>query len=321
MNKSLIDSEMDSKLDELLLKDVHGILLWGPPGCGKSRSSRELSARHSPMHFINVDELVEHIIRKYYSNEWLKVKDDTSMQKEFYFRIRNSIGIDILSKTARQSDSLSLLFDFATELGHLTLDTTEKTQFTSFLLSNYKIFTLQASTSLYCDLMVWISKARHENFMIESTGNTFDEAWCKKVFGDVSSHLRVVYVDDPETLVNRVQNRAAQLINADPEHVRRVYANSYGHSLLEAMQSKIFRLIDICDNSKDPKIILTLTLSEAMSVYKLEIDTSDISPAAEEFLTHIRDAIGHTKMGANLFCLNTFRWITVPNSWNVYPGV
>jgi len=296
-------------------KGSHGVLLWGPPGCGKSSSARELSEKYKPMHFINIDLVVEHIIRNYYADVWdaLGGADADIQKKKLYFKIRSVISLELLKEPGvKKANAFETIFKFANEVGNISVDRFEKTGFTGWLLKKYGNFTAQPVTVLYCDFVVWYAKLRQESFMIESTGNAFNEQWCVDTFGDVSAHLRVVYVDNVEELVARVAARSAQLVNAGPDYVRDVYANSYGEQLLKAMRSNIFKLIDVVDNSKFPATrILCLDRLETFNKYELVLEDEDhvMSDNARNFVNCLRKAIGHTDMRANFYCPETNRWL------------
>ena len=49
-----------SVFERLILYRTTGVLLWGPPGCGKSGISEEYCRRFDRMYFINTDEIVEY---------------------------------------------------------------------------------------------------------------------------------------------------------------------------------------------------------------------------------------------------------------------
>jgi hypothetical protein len=309
-------AQIDSRLTMLLTHDTpttqHGVLLWGPPGCGKSSSAQELSDKYSPMHFVNVDAVVEYIINTYYAEEWKNAKHDDQLKQALYFEIRNTMGYDILAKKIKaDGNTMTLLYELVMQLAHITFDIqSDETGLMRYLLKKHRNFVAQPITALYADLVVWTAKRRGESFMIETTGNTFDAEWTRSTFEGVHSQLRIVYVDDPETLVRRVQSRTAQLINADPERVRQVFDRAYGESVLKAMRSRVFNLIDVCDNSGSTPVMLLTITKVGDAGYEMDILGHNNSSGATRFIATLREGMGHTQMGANLFCLRAGRFVT-----------
>jgi SpoVK/Ycf46/Vps4 family AAA+-type ATPase len=51
-----------------------GILLWGPPGCGKSSIAHNLSSKFRPMYIIDNDKIVESVLQVFYSDIYNDIK-------------------------------------------------------------------------------------------------------------------------------------------------------------------------------------------------------------------------------------------------------
>lgn len=300
---------VDIMLGQSSSTPVRGVLLWGPPGCGKTSSVLELRTRYDPCHFINVDAVVEAIIDRFYTNEWKNAASDPINAQKLYFQVRNVLGFEMLRDQPDSGEkplptSLDLMCWLANRINAINTDPILQTQFIRFLFErHYAKFISVPITELYCQFIVWYSNTRHNSFMIESTGCRFDKEWCQSIFGS-NAHLRVVYVDDPDVLIKRVSARKGQLINANPARIREAYTSSYGEPLMQAMQSGIFALIDVVDNTDTPYTLCTLTKLPDARAYRLELATNPTAKAREFIDTTLKDL----PLNARFFCLLTNCW-------------
>ncbi len=170
-------------------------------------------------------------------------------------------------------------------------------------------------------LLIFLARHRHHNFMVETTGNRFDEKWSRSVFGDVHSILQAVYVSSVDTLIDRVSKRANQLINATPERIRDTYRNSYYDNIQAALRSGIFNEINVTSNDTKPsKTMIKLWKSNERHGYVMHVNPPEtLNDEEYRFIIGILTSVGlyesfihyHRHDSRSLkafFCSHTFNW-------------
>lgn len=226
-----------------------GVLLWGPPGCGKSSSAQMHMHLHSPMYFINTDSIVESMINNFFDNEFFYVKNsDPQTKQTFYWNVRLCTFGHILSEhNVSDKDIINTIFSEVFSMVELPTPY----EITRFQVSKAITNITNVKINDYIgDLAIFLAKHRGHSFMIETTGGSFDADWASSVFGDIKSVLQIVFVSSPETLINRVQKRTNQLVNATPDRIISTYNLSYYDKFADALNSNIFDdiIVDINDN-------------------------------------------------------------------------
>jgi len=236
-----------------------GVLLWGPPGCGKSTTADNLSRQYSPMYFINTDAIVESTISNYFQEEFLEVKTSGTMQEKerFYFRMRSVSFKEVCTKCKINPETIiyhifsdvyrDLIAPSNSELLKYQLQASKSERRVETKSDFWYDLPINASIG---NLSVFLAKFRGHNFMIETVGSYLDLDWIKTVFGDVHSILQVVYVSSVDDLISRVSKRTAQLINASPARIAETYSKSYFDVFADAVSSNSFEKISVDVNDK-----------------------------------------------------------------------
>jgi hypothetical protein len=291
-----------------------GILLWGPPGCGKSGVSRDYLNKYYPMYFINTDEIVEYILRTYLVDQESTVKGGTEEEKQvLYWKIRNMSYSEIQYYGDEKQVTTAIFSGINIPQKEFTDD--EFTEFKNKHADCDKII------DFVSQFLVFLAKSRNQNFMVETTGNNFDATWVKSVFGEVDSILNVVFVSNVVTLLDRVHQRQDQLMNAVPGRVIASHGTSYYDKLKEAISSGLFEEIVISSNDTMPtKIMMILTKNSSQNIYRMTVNLGKtLNTSEKNLINRVCRIIGfpeamHTDLHNGMhavFCLRSCRWIAL----------
>jgi GTPase SAR1 family protein len=249
MSRSLSDP-VSTKIRNNERKPV-GIMLWGPPGCGKSSSTYRLIEAYKPMYFINTDAIVESIIKNYFHYEYTTITYSRSHEnrEQFYWWIRKCNFHTIMMKTYKTYIDviLRLFYDVYKDIVYpnaFDIDLYIQKEY------RHKNFWMTSVYKFVMDFSIHFAKQHNQNFMIETIGRSFHVDFVKSIF-NVHNILQVVFVSSPETLIDRVSQRTSQLINSSPAEIRNIYDDSYFHNLAVAVKSEIFHeiIVDVNDTS------------------------------------------------------------------------
>jgi GTPase SAR1 family protein len=228
-----------------------GVMLWGPPGCGKSSSAYRLIEAYKPMYFINTDTIVESIIKNYFHYEYTTMtrKKKHKMKEEFYWWIRKCNFQTIMMRTYETYIDviLRIFYDVFKDIVYpnsFDIDLYIQREY------RYKNFWMTGVYKFIMDFSIHFAKQHNQNFMIETIGRNFHIDFVKSIF-NVHNILQVVFVSSPETLIDRVSRRNSQLINSSPNEIRNIYDDSYFHNFAVAVKSEIFHeiIVDVNDTS------------------------------------------------------------------------
>jgi hypothetical protein len=103
----------------------------------------------------------------------------------------------------------------------------------------------------------WWARTKRVHFLLELSGNSFNELNYVDMFGTSKNLLYIPFIDDLDTLKSRVSHRN-QFGSPNISQLPEFYANSYGTNLLKALESKMFSQIIIQGNSKLNYVMLSL---------------------------------------------------------------
>ena len=289
-----------------------GILLWGPPGCGKSSIASELKTTFDPVYFINTDAIVDIVMQVWYKDIYNDIKAglySEGEKEESYWDARNTKFSDlrlpqkyVLNEILRRMD--------------LPVKKFSDVEFNTF---KRKSPVISVVTYAVVAFLIFLAKQRRHNFIKETNGNKFDHRVLDSVFWDVQSILQVVYVSSVSTLIKRVSARTDQL-NTPSETIREIYHKSYFNSFQSAIKSDIFNEIIVTSNDITPNEMLVLNKRHARKGYALEVKPANTLNAEEyKFVCGILTSIGlsdtilHNNRSSSIplhafFCSKSFTW-------------
>lgn len=290
-----------------------GILIWGPPGCGKSSIARALSQKFNPMYFINTDEIVEIILKAWDRALYYKLQSgelsDVEKQDHYWHTRRLNFSDFILPKFNVMSKIFKCL--------QLPTKSFTQEEFEAFSCKSDRNVVVEA----FSDFLIFLAKHRVESFMFETTGTRFSPEWASQTFGDVKSILQLVFVSSVDTLIERVSHRSGQLVNATPERIRESYHSSYFESFQKALRSGIFAEIIVTSNDSMPsKVMMQLSKSHTGVGYILEVNPpAALNDSEYSFVIGILNSIGlndttlqrnrgHTGRLTGEFCSLSYTW-------------
>jgi len=279
-------------VEEMTLEKTIGILLWGPPGSGKSATANALISQHSPMFFINTDEIVERVIT------YMPININSVDKQKLYWSQRNR-------RFREQKHKLPILLTlFHDVFGSMEPPTpAEITEFIARHNNDENIL------SLFTTMIIYFAKKRGHGFMIETTGENFSKPWAEQTFAHTKSILEVVYVSSADELVARVTKRTNQLVNAPPDRVRQVYAKSYFATFHKAIRANVFDEINVTSNdASSPRPLIRLTRHQHQYILDFHNPTT-LNPNEETFLRDMLAELPPTLFGRTaLFCTRTCAW-------------
>ena len=265
-----------SVFERLILYRTTGVLLWGPPGCGKSGISEEYCRRFDRMYFINTDEIVEFILKTWMTDNLGLVKNGASddVKQEIYWKIRDLT----FSSLGDEKSVLLEIFNGINIPHHTFLDS----EFSEFKSQSCDISNVISAVSSF---LIFLAKFRNQNFMVETTGNLFDREWAGLIYAGTNSILNVVYVSTTAELSRRVSTRKDQLINATTVGIIDSTLNSYQNQLRSAILSGIFCEIIITSNDKRPaKTLMVLQKDLTKNKYRTTVNLPSVLNAGEKVL-------------------------------------
>ena len=283
--------EMISYLEQQLRRShitsqtpITGILLWGPPGCGKTSMATALTRQLGGAYFINNDMIMEALLKLWFEDMHTKIKNgglSNTEKEEYFWRVRSMQVSDL---NMLESEILQDL------LKVLAIPPFSDTEFREFKKTSTE------QTIMYSAISFLIFLARHRkiNFIQETTGNSFSAKRVRDVFGDIHSILQVVYVSSLRTLYSRVSARTEQLMNAPREYINESYYKSYYNNIKLALQSGIFQEIIVTSNDASPaKTMLNLLKENGKSGYSmLASSTTDLNKMELAFIRRVLTALG-----------------------------
>ncbi len=301
-----------------LLFQSTGVLLWGPPGCGKSDTSNDYRSRFNPMYFINTDEIVEFILKRWRNAQYASIKEgsigETEKQK-IYWGVRSMIFSDLIDDT---HDTPHTEIEILREIfGNISIPVSDISdeEFETFKKASTEVKIVDIVSSL----LIFLAKYRRQSFMIETTGNSFSVDWVKEVFNNLNSILQVVFVSGATVLCDRVKGRTGQLINATPSRIVDSYIASYFRNLKLALLSGVFEQIIVSSNDVKPVRVLMQLMKKSEDEkikYKLTVNfPNNLNSKEKDFAENVFSTIGlpvsSIEGGRRLsaaFCLQTYKW-------------
>jgi predicted ABC-type ATPase len=280
-----------------------GILLWGPPGCGKSSIARELSSKFSPMYFIDTDKIVEAILQVWYSELYKGIKAGAYSEEEkenHYWNARNTRFSDLGLPEKYVLTEILKRIDIPKQFSD--------SEFSAFRHGMHPSYIITYSAVAF---LIFLAKSRRHNFMKETNGNNFDHR-VGDVFGDVNSILQVVYVSSVDTLIERVSHRTGQLVNAPPQIIRESYHRSYFDGFQKALKSYILNEIIVTNNDSTPKTMIVLSKQHARRGYVMEVRPATLNEEEHAFISGMLTSVGLTILSTAplraFFCSMSFTW-------------
>lgn len=256
-----MSSRINSEPTSIVPPNTHtttGILLWGPPGCGKSSSAQRLKTLYSPMYFINTDAIVESIMKNYFERELISIKMSTieAERQAFYWKMRSIAFHEITSlhESITAFDVINTIFNDV--YANVAIPT--KDEVNLYIRSNQHLLPLnkQHINEFMGNFTIFLTKNRKHHFMIETTGSNFNREWAEQAFAGTRCILQVVFVSSSATLIDRVSKRTDQLINASPDRIIETYNKSYFDSFTNAVNSNLFDEIIVDVNDSTPLNVL-----------------------------------------------------------------
>jgi hypothetical protein len=310
MSGRLYSDTIIARQSPLTVQESVGIMLWGPPGCGKSSSAQRLMDQYSPMYFINTDAIVECLIHNYFHAKFkeIKRKDNTSEKQAFYWKMRNCTFDEICHGDSDVTFGAiidTVFNDVFRGVGENPTNI-EIRRFSIYNFRNTHDFGRELDPSQFyheksmeskvtdftSNLAIFLAKTRGCHFMIETTGGSFDREWAASTF-NVHNILQIVYVSSPDTLIDRVSRRHGQWINAEPDRIRTTYNLSYIDSFPAAVQSEIFDeiIIDVNDHTPLRVVHLEKPLYRESKLGKRESQRSTPYTIAQKLKEETRDRL------------------------------
>ena len=282
---------------ELDLTSNLSICLWGPPGCGKSSAKVHLEnlLRVDTLLVFNRDDWNEFIAAHYFRDEYTYLMEERRKNSErkggdgleSFRSLSNETTVHSHDQTFASSDE-ELAFWRELMVGSYnqlrqkagnTLPDDIYTIYFEYFLTNLKITLERAWFDEFiriwhegkypenvldtgiCTILYrfgpWWSCTKKVHFLLELSGNTFNESNYLDMFGVSQNVLYIPFIDDLDILKSRVSHRN-QFGSPNISQLPEFYANSYGTNLLKALQSKMFSQIIIQGNSKLNYVMLSL---------------------------------------------------------------
>jgi hypothetical protein len=282
---------------ELDLTSNLSICLWGPPGCGKSSAKVHLEnlLRVDTLLVFNRDDWNEFIAAHYFRDEYTYLMDERrkrserkggdglesfrSLSDETIVRSHNQIFVSSDEELAFWRELMTGSYNQLRQKAGNTLPDDIYDIYFEYFLTNLKITLERADFMEFIDLWhkgkypenvfdagictilyrfgPWWARLKEVHFLLELSGNTFNQSNYIDMFGTSNNLLYIPFIDDLDILKSRVSHRN-QFGSPNISQLPEFYANSYGTNLLKALQSRMFSQIIIQGNSKLNYVMLSL---------------------------------------------------------------
>ena len=262
-------------------KKAIAVCLWGPPGCGKSSANTHIASllQIDPDHLIliNRDLWNESLACTYFRKEYktllsaresrtvfnsLGQKQYTTSEEELQFwRFLLESPLNML----RCRDGNTLPSKMYTIFKHYFLRyfraVLSKEDWESFWRHEHDTEEGASETRSVCNIFyaiaTWWMQTYNKSYIIEISGKSFSETLMRKQVGSENNLLYIPFIDDLPALQSRVAQRN-QFGSPNVNEIVEFYQNSYGTSLLQALNSGIFSQIIIQGNNTHNYVMLSL---------------------------------------------------------------
>lgn len=299
---------------ERIINEGGGILLWGPPGCGKSSGKSHIhNLLDVELVIFDSDDFNEYTIKILFPEMYkalckekheivqLKARDYLLFEtriadflvKENNFKMK--IGRARFSelpgfieyygcnptKPKILEDVFSLIEDYLLDKFYIPLDREIYDKFIKYWIrdSGQTHPDELSVRDILFRFGVYFCKIFKKTFVMETTGKTYDSLFLEWCFRGIPNILYMPFIYDFGTLMKRVNNRLEQFGNAPQQYVEEAFQNAYGKNLLEILHMNLFDQIIVQGNNLVNYVMMSLEKLDGIGYILVKEFANDVHEA------------------------------------------